>query len=100
MQPGCTVVSSLLAKPDKREEVLKIFQDFVEPSRSDPACLGYHLHVSETDPNLFVFYENWRNRKDLNAHLELPMLTGFLERRSELLQKEIETQFLQMLTRF
>ncbi len=100
MQPRCTVVSSLLAKPDKREEVLRIFQGFVTPSRSDPACLGYHLHVSEADPNLFVFYENWRSRRDLEVHLELPILMSFLERRDELLQKEIETQFLDMLSPF
>ena len=28
--------------------------------------MDYHLHVSNDDPNLFVFYENRRTRKELD----------------------------------
>ena len=42
----------------KRDELLKVLHSFVKPSRAEPACVDYHLHVSNDDPNLFVFYEN------------------------------------------
>ena len=74
MKPGCTLIAYLHAKPEKREELLKLLQSFVEPSRSEPACVDYHLHVSNDDPNLFVFYENWRTRKELDEHLRHPFL--------------------------
>lgn len=64
MKPGCTLIAYLHAKPEKREELLKILQSFVRPSRAEPACIDYHLHVSDDDPNLFIFYENWRSRRE------------------------------------
>jgi len=65
MKPGCTLIAYLHAKPEKRDELLKILQSFVKPSRAEAACVEYHLHVSNDDPNLFVFYENWRIVKTL-----------------------------------
>jgi hypothetical protein len=58
MTPGCTLIAYLHAKPEKRDELLKVLHSFVKPSRAEPACVDYHLHVSNDDPNLFVFYEN------------------------------------------
>ena len=63
MKPGCTLIAYLHAKPEKRDELLKVLHSFVKPSRAEPACVDYHLHVSNDDPNLFVFYENWRSAK-------------------------------------
>ena len=57
MTPGCTLIAYLHAKPEKRDELLKVLHSFVKPSRAEPACVDYHLHVSNDDPNLFVFYE-------------------------------------------
>jgi hypothetical protein len=54
MKPGCTLIAYLHAKPEKREELLKILHSLVKPSRAEPACVDYHLHVSNDDPNLFV----------------------------------------------
>ena len=98
MKPGCTLVAYLHAKPEKRDELLKVLQSFVKPSRAEPACMEYHLHVSNDDPNLFVFYENWRTRKELDQHLQTPILTSFWSQRLELLQKDVEIQFITMLS--
>jgi quinol monooxygenase YgiN len=98
MKPGCTLIAYLHAKPEKRDELLKILHSFVKPSRSEPACVEYHLHVSNDDPNLFVFYENWRTRKELDEHLQTPILTSFWARRLDLLEKDVEIKFITMLS--
>jgi quinol monooxygenase YgiN len=98
MKPGCSLIAYLHAKPEKREELLKLLQSFVEPSRSEPACVDYHLHVSNDDPNLFVFYENWRTRKELDEHLQTPILTSFWSRRLDLLEKDVDIKFITMLS--
>jgi quinol monooxygenase YgiN len=61
---------------EKRDELLKVLHSFVKPSRAEPACVDYHLHVSNDDPNLFVFYENWRTRNELDEHLQTPILSA------------------------
>ena len=98
MKPGCTLIAYLHAKPEKRDELLKVLHSFVKPSRAEPACVDYHLHVSNDDPNLFVFYENWRTRKELDEHLQTPILTSFWSRRFDLLQKDVDIQFITMLS--
>ncbi len=69
---GCTVIGILRAKPEKRDELRAVLEAFVAPTRQEEGCVDYHLHVSDTDPNLFMFYENWRSRADLDHHLTLP----------------------------
>ena len=96
MNPGCTLIAFLKGKPEKREELLSVLRGFVNPTRAEAGCVEYHLHISDNDPNLFFFYENWRTRKDLDEHLEMPYLKSFFERRMDLLEKEIDLQFMTM----
>ena len=98
MKPGCSLIAYLKAKPEKREELLKILLGFVQLSREETACIDYHLHVSNDDPNLFIFYENWRSREELDQHLQTPMLTSFWARRLDLLEKDVEIKFITMLS--
>jgi quinol monooxygenase YgiN len=100
MNPGCTLIAYLHAKPDKRDELLSILQSLVKPSRAETACVDYHLHVSNDDPNLFIFYENWRTRKELDEHLQTPILTKFWSQRLDLLQKDVDIKFMTMLSDF
>ena len=60
--------------------------------------MDYHLHVSNDDPNLFVFYENWRTRKELDEHLETPIFRSFWARRLDLLEKDVDIQFITTLS--
>ena len=75
---------------------LSVLRAFVNPTRAEAGCVEYHLHISDNDPNLFFCYENWRTRKDLDEHLEMPYLKSFFERRMDLLEKEIDLQFMTM----
>ena len=43
-QPGCTIIGTVVAKPEKRAELLKILASFVAPTRSEPGCINYDFH--------------------------------------------------------
>jgi quinol monooxygenase YgiN len=96
MNPGLTLIAILQGKPDKRDELLATLRAFVKPTREEPGCIDYHLHVSDDDPNQFIFYENWRSRPDLDVHLKTPLLTAFFNRRMDLLEKDVEMRFMKM----
>jgi len=98
MRPERTLIAFLYAKPDKRDELFKILQSFVKPTRDEPGCVDYHLHVSNDDPNLFIFYENWRTRKELKEHQQTAVLNSFWPRRHDFLQKDVEIKSLTMLS--
>ena len=100
MTPTCTLTATLYAKPEKRAELLELLQSFVAKSRSEPGCIDYHFHVSEYDPNMFYFYENWTSREDLDRHLALPYQKSWFARHSEFLAKEVELKFFRMLSEY
>ena len=70
----------------------------VAPTRSESGCLRYDFHVDESDPCVFVFYENWRSQADLSEHLTKPHLKPLFDRQGELLARPVEIRQLRMLS--
>ena len=100
MKNMCTVIACFYAKPEKALELEKILQNFVVQTRQESGCVNYDLHKSNDDPNVFVFYENWRSREDWDVHNQRPFLTSFLEKRTDYLTKEIEVTTYTMLSEY
>ena len=98
MKPECTVIAYLTAKPERRAELLAILQDAAKLTRTEPGCVDYHLHVSNDDPNLIVFYENWETRKDVDDHVHMPYIEAFSAKAHDLLAKNPDLRFLTMLS--
>ena len=58
MNPGCTIIGTVVAKPETREELQAILAAQVEPTRAEAGCVNYDFHADAKDPCVFVFYEN------------------------------------------
>ncbi|AUY49371.1 putative quinol monooxygenase [Streptomyces sp. CB01881] len=91
-----TLVGTARPKPERAEELKQLLLSFVEPTRQEPGCLEYHVHEDRDEPGVFVFYEAWRSQADLDAHLALPHLRDFRERRMDYLAEDLEIRFLTM----
>ena len=74
MKPGCTIIGTVVAQPETREELQAILAAFVAPTRAEEGCINYDFHVDADNPCVFVFYETWRSKEDLDRHLTLPHL--------------------------
>ena len=98
MTPRCTLTATLHARPEKREELVKLLASFVDRSRAEPGCVDYHFHVSADDRNVFYFYENWTSRADLDRHLQLDYQKQRFGRHAEFLTKDAELKFFEMLS--
>ena len=64
-----TVVAKFLAKEGKGELVKSEFLKLIEPTRREEGCINYDLHQDNSNPNLFLFYENWASKEHLQKHL-------------------------------
>ena len=95
----CTLIGMVVAKDETREELARILAAQVAPTRAEPGCINYDFHVDVKDPNVFMFYENWRSREDLDAHLKMPHLKPLFDRLDELLARPVELNFYEMLSR-
>lgn len=93
-----TIIGTVIAKPETREELHGLLAAQVGPTRAEPGCLNYDFHVDAADPCCFVFYENWRRQADLEAHLAMPHLAPLFSQLDRLLAKAVEIRHLTMLS--
>ncbi len=72
-------------------------EGFVAPTRGEKGCINYDLHQSIDDPALFLFYENWESREDLERHLETAHALRFDERTEGMLAEPEEITLWEMI---
>ena len=93
-----TIIGTVTARPDTREELLSLLQAQVAPTRAEAGCIDYDFHVDAADPCVFVFYENWTDRAALDAHLAMPHLQPLFSQLDRLLACPVDIRPLTMLS--
>jgi quinol monooxygenase YgiN len=88
-----SVLARVRARPGMEREVRRACLALVEPSRAEQGCISYDLHQSADDPALFMFYENWESRGDLERHLETAHALQFDKTTNGMLAEEEEITF-------
>ncbi len=96
--PGCTIIGTVVAKPEKRDELMRILTAQVAPTRAEPGCISYDFHCDKSDPNVFVFYENFVSKEALDEHLKQAHLKPLMDRLDELLAEPVNIRYLEMLS--
>lgn len=97
-QEKVTVVATFKAKPGMEDAVQQAIEAVVAPTRSEPGCINYDLHQSTEDPAVFMLYENWTSKKDLDEHLAMPYLKDLVGKTEELLKEPIVIDLWQMIS--
>jgi quinol monooxygenase YgiN len=62
------MVVEFCAAPGRRDDLRTALLALVEPTRAEDGCLLYDLHEGREDPDVFAFYEIWRDREAHAAH--------------------------------
>lgn len=97
-QEKVTVVATFKAKSGREESLKSAIEAVVAPTRSEPGCINYDLHRSSEDPGVFMLYENWISKKNLDKHLEMPYLKDLLGKADTLLREPIELALWHMIS--
>jgi quinol monooxygenase YgiN len=77
-----TVIARVQARPGREEELRDELLSLLAPTRIETGCIDYDLHQSQEEPGLFLLFESWASREDLERHLESVHLRAF-QRRAE-----------------
>ena len=96
--PGCTIIGTVVAKPEKRDELMRVLAAQVAPTRAEPGCINYDFHCDKSDPNIFIFYENFVSKEALEDHLKKSHLKPLMDRLDELLAEPVNIRHLEMLS--
>jgi quinol monooxygenase YgiN len=82
MKEAVTVVATIRAAKDKGDALAALLMEQAAVvRREEPGCLLYRPHRSAADPDLFVFYEVYRDAAAFETHRKAPHLAQFRERR-------------------
>jgi len=92
-----TVMALLRAKPGKEEAVKQGLLALLEPTRKEPGCINYDLHQSADTPGMFMFYENWKSKTDLDEHLKMAHMRDFMRNGREVLSGPPELTLWEMI---
>ena len=74
-----TIVAKIIAKEEKRELVKNELLKLIDITRAEEGCINYDLHQDNTNPNLFLFYENWTNRDLWQKHMNNAHLSEYMK---------------------
>lgn len=81
-------------RPEDRAEIAAMLHELTTASREEPGCVSYIPHTVETDPDIIVIYEQYRDEAAAEAHRATPhfdrlgtngLYTKMLERSIEML---------------
>jgi quinol monooxygenase YgiN len=77
-----TVVAKVRAAKGKGDALAALLTEQVAAVRkAEPGCLVYRPHRSTKDPDLFIFYEQYKDEAAFDAHRQAPHLAAYRERR-------------------
>ena len=90
MNQQVTVIAKIRARPGREGRVREELRKLLAPTRAEAGCMNYDLHESPTDPQEFVFYENWTSAAHLDAHLKSPHIQAWFELAPQLLEGNVD----------
>ncbi|MGV6804898.1 MAG: putative quinol monooxygenase [Ruegeria sp.] len=73
-----TILAQITAASGNETLVRSELEKLIEPTRAEAGCIRYDLHIDDTNPGFFVFYETWGNRELWQAHMNAPHLKAYM----------------------
>lgn len=80
------IVATITSTENGESKLKELLNVLVTETRHEKGCKCYDLHVSLTDPTLFVMYEIWENREALNAHQNSSHFKAYKEKAIEVMK--------------
>jgi len=96
-----TITAKLRAAKGKGDALAALLKEQAAAVRkAEPGCLVYRPHRSSKDPDLFIFYEQYKDDAALDAHRKNPILAEYRARREKegLMEGTAEIEFYRSLT--
>lgn len=79
MKKQVTVLVRFQTKKGMGKRLQEAALSLLDKTRKEKGCIGYYFHANETDPDSFMFYENWTSQQALDEHLDMPYIKEFIK---------------------
>jgi quinol monooxygenase YgiN len=85
------VVANNYVKLEKKQEFIDLCKKLVEESIKEEGCMDYGLYHELDNPGILTMLEEWRDKSNLNEHLNsnhfkeiFPLLLEYLQKETEI----------------
>ncbi|PZQ57781.1 MAG: antibiotic biosynthesis monooxygenase [Phenylobacterium zucineum] len=93
MEGELTLIARLTARAETADALGDGLKQLIAPTLAEEGARGYVLHRDNDDPKVWILYETWRSRADLEAHFEQPYTKAMMARFPDLLAREMELTY-------
>jgi quinol monooxygenase YgiN len=83
-----TIVAVIKVTEGNENEVEGAFRDMIKNVRSEEGTLTYTLHKSTVVPNIFMFYEQYKDDDAFNFHMGTPYMNDMFSKIGDFLDGE------------
>jgi quinol monooxygenase YgiN len=89
-QGQLTVTARIKVKSGMEQKFQQEYLPIVNLTVSEEGCLNYKLHQSQADASVFLLYEQWISKADLDRHLQMPYIKAINQKASDFLAEPVE----------
>jgi quinol monooxygenase YgiN len=72
------VLGSVTVRDGMIDNAIKVSQEHVDRSRSEPGCVSHAVYRDCEDLNRLVFVEEWKDDASLRQHFKVPASRAFV----------------------
>jgi quinol monooxygenase YgiN len=73
------VIGSIVVEQGRVDEALKISQQHVDRSRTEPGCISHGVHIDAENLQRLVFVEEWEDMDALSQHFRVAASIDFIK---------------------
>ena len=77
-------------KPSKREDLIRMAQEMLAPSRAEKGCISYNFFADTADANAFLYFEEWESHSALKAHAQTEHYSRYSRALPDVLERPSE----------
>jgi len=74
-----TIVARIEANADSIDLVKTELLKLIAPTRVEDGCIQYDLHQDNSNPAVFMFFENWESRELWQNHMNNGHLKAYMQ---------------------
>lgn len=89
-EKGTRVIATFKALPGREDDLYKVLERLVEPTRAETGCRLYELWRSRSDPAEFTFVEEWASDEALAAHAQSAHIAEARSRYPDLIAGDVD----------
>jgi len=92
------VIAQIRIDPAMIEDAKRELKTLVSLTQKEAGCIRYELHQSTEDETIFLFYEKWAHKDDVDKHFKTPHFQSWEQKSAKMVTEPVKATFWNYIT--